>query len=213
MAQTDEVMNSYEVREVIARFEDASKFEDVVEVLEENGIDRAKISIIASHDAVKKKLGHLYHNARELEENGSVPQAIYSDRHDIAEGKAAIIGLPVYIGGAGAGLAVVASGGTLAFAALIAAAGATAGAGIGALFATALGKHHANYLAEQLSLGSLLLWVQVDGDTEEKKVLELLEQGDGVDVHAHSLTRYWGDEDVPLHSFNPDPFLEADPVP
>lgn len=212
MTQADETMNSYEVREVVARFEDAIKFEDVVEVLEENGIDRAKISMIASHDTVKKKLGHLYLDIKELEENGSVPQAIYSDRHDIAEGKAAIIGLPVYIGGAGAGLAVVASGGTLAFAALIAAAGATAGAGIGALFAKALDKHHASFLEEQLFAGGLLLWVQVSSDAEEKKVLELFKQGGGLDVHAHTLTRYWGADDVPLHDFNPDPFLEADPT-
>ncbi|NRD89079.1 hypothetical protein C8024_05900 [Sphingopyxis sp. BSNA05] len=116
--------------------------------------------------------------------------------------------MPTYIGGAGAGIAVVATGGTVAFAALIAAAGAAAGAGIGGLIAHAIGKHHADYMEKQLIDGGLLLWVRVKDDSQEAEIIELLNSLGGEDVHAHSITRYWGTNDVPLHDFDPDPFLE-----
>ena len=85
-----------------------------------------------------------------------MPQPIYSDRHDLANEKALAVGVPVYIGGIGAGLAIVASGGTLAFAALITAAGAAVGAGIGGMLAHSTGTHHAKDLEEQLKMGALL---------------------------------------------------------
>jgi len=212
MSTSGDTIQPYKVREVVARFEDATKFEDAVEAVERAGIDRSRISMMASHDAVEKKLGHLYIKSSELEEDGTVPQAIFASRHDLAEGKAAAIGVPAYIGGAGAGLAVVASGGTLAFAALIAAAGGAAGAGIGSLLAHALSKHHADVLEQQLALGGLLVWVEVENKEEEEKILDVLKKAGGEDIHAHSITRYWGDQDVPLHDFNPDPFLEREPL-
>ncbi|NRD89071.1 hypothetical protein C8024_05845 [Sphingopyxis sp. BSNA05] len=208
MTQPDETTETYDVREVVSRFTNADQFENAVDALQEQGVDRADISMIASHDAVKKKLGHLYNSSGDLEDERSVPQNLFASRHDVTEGRAAVIGLPTYIGGIAAGLAVVASGGTLGFAALIAAAGAATGAGVGGLFAHAIGDHHAKYMEEQLAAGGLLLWARVQNDNQEKEILQLLEKMGGEDVHAHSITRYWGNDDVPLHDFNPDPFLE-----
>ncbi|WP_346900441.1 hypothetical protein [uncultured Roseibium sp.] len=203
--------DTYTVRELVARFDDAQDFEDAVEKVEMAGIDRADISMIASHDAIVEKLGHIYRNVRDLEDDARVPQTVNFDRHELAEGKAAAFGLPVYIGGAGAGLAVAASGGTLAVAAVLAAAGAAAGAGIGAIFARTIEKHHADALERHLAEGGLLVWVRLRDENREAEIEKLLKECGGQDVHGHSLERRWGTDDVPLHDFNPDPFLEKGP--
>lgn len=205
-----DLISTYEVREVVAEFHDVDAFEDAVERVERAGIDRSAINMIASHDAVERKLDNHYEPMREIEEDGRVPQTIYADRHEIAEGKAIAVGLPVYVCGAGAGLAVVATGGTLAVAALIAAAGAAAGAGIGSLVARAIGRGHAEKMEDQLRKGTLLLWVHVR-DAEEARVIDILKEAGGENVHAHTLTRYHAYDDIPFHDFNPDPFLEHDP--
>lgn len=211
MASTDDSPYQYEVREVVGTFENALSFEDAIEELEVSGMDRADISMLASQKSVEEKLGHLYHKTSELGDEGRVPQAIFASHHEIAEGKAAIVGIPAYIGGSGAGIAIVASGGTLAIAALVAAAGAAAGAGIGALFAHAVGEHHAQTLREHLTAGGLLLWVRVHNDAQEESAIAVLTRSGGKSVHAHSITRHWSEADIPLHDFNPDPLLERRP--
>ncbi len=199
---------NYTIREVVARFDDPDLFEDAVEALEEAGVDRADISMLGSRKTVEEKLGHRFLRTAELEDDSAIPQTIFASRHEVAEGKAAAMGLPAYIGGAGAGMAVVASGGTLAIAAMVAAAGAAIGAGFGALIADAIGHRHAALIEEQLSAGGLLLWVKVKDDDQEQKVISVLMDAGGKDVHAHDITRSWSEEDVPLHDFNPDPWLE-----
>lgn len=198
----------YTVREVAARFDDPDLFEDAVETLEVAGVDRADISMLGSRKAVEKKLGHRFRRTADLEDDSAIPQTIFANRHEIAEGKAAAIGLPVYIGGASAGLAVVASGGTLAIAALVAAAGAAAGAGFGALIADAIGHSYAARIEQQLASGGLLLWIKVRDHDQEQKIVAMLADAGGKDIHAHDITRLWSEEDIPLHDFNPDPWLE-----
>ncbi len=100
------------------------------------------------------------------------------------------LGIPAYIGGAGAGLAVVASGGTIAFAALAAAACASAGAGVGTLLRGFIGCHHARYLEEQLSLGHLVISVEVDKPEHEKATLNILKGAGAHATLAHTVTRY-----------------------
>ncbi|TNE34396.1 MAG: hypothetical protein EP348_11000 [Alphaproteobacteria bacterium] len=202
---------AHEVREVVARFDSAEAFETAIEAVEEAGIDRAAINMMASSDAVEKKLGHLYRSTADYENEEKTPEAVYTTRYEMAEGKAAAVGIPMYIGGAAGGAAVVASGGTLAIAALIAAAGAAAGAGFGALVARSLSKTHADRLEEQLKHGGLLLWVAVEEGSQEQRVIDILQKAGGMDAHGHTMTRYWGTENVPLHDFNPDPFLESKP--
>tara|TARA_R110002096_G_scaffold409359_1_gene608715 strand:+ start:32 stop:658 length:627 start_codon:yes stop_codon:yes gene_type:complete len=208
MSTPDKDNETYKVREVVGRFDDTTLFEDAVESVEKSGTDRAAINMMASHDTVQTKLGHRYESIAELKDTQNIPRKIFADRHERAESRAAAVGIPMYIGGAGAGMAIVASGGTLAFAALIAAAGAAAGAGIGSLAALAISKQQADSLSDHLSSGGLLLWVEVRDEEHEKEIISILEKAGGQDVQAVSITRNWGTDDVPLHDFNPDPFLK-----
>lgn len=210
MAGSLSLQDHFKVREAVGVFRDSETFERSVETLEEAGFDRAAISMLASKAAVNEKLGHLFEETSEISEHRAVSQAIFASRHDVAEGKAAAIGIPAYIGGIGAGVAIVASGGTLGIAGLVAAAGAAAGAGIGALFAHAVGEHHAEAIKKHLASGGLILTVRVHDEPQEARAMELLGRSGAHSVHAHTVIKDWGENDIPLHDFNPDPLLEAE---
>ena len=202
MSVSDDAIHTYEVREVVASFHDADMFEAAVQALQDRKIKRDAINMMASHDAVRKKLNQHFKETMDVSQADDLPQPIYEDRHEIEADKRLAVGMPVYVGGAGAGLAVVATGGTLAFAALIAAAGAAVGAGIGALIAHAIGEHHANLLAKQLKKGALLVLVEVT-DEQEEMVVDILENAGGEDVTAHTLTRYEIFDRTALPVFDP----------
>ena len=203
MNTDSDTMQPYEIRQVIASFHDAEKFENATDVVEKAGISRSAISLMASHDAIKSKFGHRFVTTGDAFDDKMIPQVILSDRKDVKSERAFALQMPVYIGGAGAGMAILATGGTLAFAAAIAAATAAAGAGIGALFSRAVAKHHGDFLEKQLKMGSLLLTVDLRDVDQEKRVIELLTNAGGEDVHAITITRYWDPQRLALSYFNP----------
>jgi hypothetical protein len=203
MSAMNDDVSTYEVREVVAHFTHAGHFEDAVADLEAARVRRDNINMMASHNTIREKMAHRFRLAREPTEDMLAPHRIYEDRNEIALDKTLAARAPVYIGGAGAGLAIVASGGTLAVAALVAAAGAVAGAGIGSLMSRAIGRHHAESLERQLALGDLLVWVEVNDKDEEALVLDILRRNGGKDVLAHSLTRYSVVDDRPIDYRDP----------
>lgn len=198
--------DSYEVREVLGYFENAEAFEDAIERLLQSGINRDAIHLMASHDAVHEKLQHVFGAAKEELEDEKLPEPIYEDRKSLKTEKAMALGMPAYIGGAGAGLAVVASGGTIAFAALAAAACASAGAGVGGLLRGYIGRHHAKYLEQQLSFGHLVVSVELDRKDREPAVIEILNEAGAHSTSAHTVTRYRYFDEHPLEFFDPYSF-------
>lgn len=201
MTKTDSELGYYEVREVIARFDNLTQFESAVELLEDSGISSDTIHMMASHDAVRKGLGHRFDQTSRIDYESSAPQTIYEDKHDVANEKALAVGVPVYIGCVVSGIAVVATGGTLAFAALAGAAGAAVGGGLGGLIARVIGKKHAEFLQVELAKGALLVMVEVK-DADEARVTALLQGSGGKDVKGHTLTRYAAFDDTDLQRFS-----------
>lgn len=203
MTHSDMKPVEYEVREVLGYFHDADAFESAVAAVEEAGIRRDAINLMASHDALQEKLRHHFTAVDEISETETLPQPIFWDRHEIDADKRIAVGLPVYIGGLGAGLAVAATGGTLAFAALLGAAGGAAGAGIGRLIARHIGRHHAEYLEDQLTKGALVATVEVSDEMQENRVSRIMESFGADKVRAHTITRYdWFDHSS-LQDFDP----------
>ena len=203
MARMDDTIRSYEVREVVATFHDAGRFERAVEQLESAGIRREAINMIASHDAVKRKLGTHFAEADDIGHDDSIPQPIFEDRREVRQDERLAVGIPAYIGAAAGGIAVIATGGTIAFAALIAAAAGAVGAGIGGLIAHAIGEHHAHHLERELAKGGLVVTAEVDGEDEEDRAVAILRETGGEGAHAHSLTRYEVFDRQPLPMFDP----------
>jgi hypothetical protein len=160
------------------------------------------------HEAVVKSLNHRFETIQCMEDDPRVPQAAFIAKSDFAAGKAAVIGIPLYIGASVGSLAVVASGGALALAIAAAVAGGLTGGGIGGLAAHAIGRNHAEALERHVAGGGLLLWVRVSDSAREDEAIGVLTASGGEHVHAHAIRRTWGAKDVPLHDWQPDPFLE-----
>ncbi|MGH6922112.1 MAG: hypothetical protein ACREJ0_30960 [Geminicoccaceae bacterium] len=172
------------VTEAVAVFHDVSTLDAAVEELRKAGFKRGDISLLASEEAVEKKLGHRYERVEELEDAPDVPRVAYRTRSSLGDTENVIVGSLTYLP------AVLAAGTVVASAGIVAAAitgTAIAGALIGTVLARWLDEHHANYLSEQLEHGGLLLWVRTHNKEQEDAALRILLDHSGADVHLHQL--------------------------
>jgi hypothetical protein len=199
---------TYTVREVVAVFHDGAKMEAAIDKLMNAGVTREQINVMASQNAVVEKLNHRFEPIDQMEDDPRIPQGVLVAKGDRVAAEAAVFGVPLYIGATVAGLAVVASGGALALAIAAAAAGGLAGGGLGGIAAHLIGNHHAKAIEEHVKAGGLLLWVRIDDRSQEAAAIDLMKATGAEHVHAHDITRTWDENDVPLHDFQPDPFLE-----
>jgi hypothetical protein len=166
------------IREVVAVFDDTAALDAAVYALELRGFDRAAFALLASEEAVSRKLGHRYQQVKELEDDSEVPRATFFSRVSRLEAEylpapaLATIGFLV-LAGIGTGLpALIAAGG---------------GALIGAALGRVIHQRHAMRVEEQLARGGLLLWVNVRDAREEATALEILRTHSAHDVHAHEI--------------------------
>ena len=179
---------AYVVRESVAVFSSEDALQAAIDDLQMSGFDRAELSLLASEATVTDKLGHRYRKVAELEDNREVPTAAYVSTEARGGAEGAVIGALIYVG-AGVLLGPVAlAGGSVAAITAAALAGGTVGGGLGAYLASLIGERHADYIAEQLAHGGLVLWVRVWDADREAKALEILKRQSGQDVHVHEIT-------------------------
>lgn len=197
----------FKVREVVAVFQDAAKFEAAVDALETAGFVQTNISIMADSKAVADKLGHRFEPIDDMEDDPRVPRRTFVGRADRAVEESAAIGLPLYIGAMVGSAAVVASGGAVAMALLAAAAGGAIGGGLGGILARGIGKSEADRLEDNIRDGGILLWVAVSDADAQNVATDVLGKHGGTDVHVHEIAPDWGEPDIPFEHWNPDPFL------
>jgi hypothetical protein len=172
------------VTEAVAVFDDVRALDAAVEALRRAGFRKSDISLLATEDAVEKKLGHRYERVEELEDDPNAPRTAYRTRASVGDSEDMIVGSLTYLP------TVVAAGTVVASAGVVAAAvtgTAIAGALIGTVLARWLDQHHALRLQEQLDRGGLLLWVRVPDDDAEQRALEILRRHSAHDVHTHRL--------------------------
>jgi hypothetical protein len=198
---------SYSAREAVGVFGNSDALEAAVDALEVGGFDRATISVLATDETVKERVGRLYRNVAEIEDDSRVPQGAFASTDSRVEGEAAAVGVPFYIGGcAGAGTAA-AFGGTLATTIAATIAGGAIGAGLGAVLAVTIGRRYAQRVLEQLGQGGMVLWVSLRDNNAERRALQILTEGGARDVHVHEIQRQWTLKDRPLSEAQFDPFL------
>lgn len=172
------------VTEAVAVFHDVPSLDAAVEDLRKAGFKRSDISLLASEEAVEKKLGHRYEKVEELEDEPDAPRVTYRTPAALGESEDVLIGSLTYLP------AVVAAGTVVASAGIVAAAvtgTALAGALIGTVLARWIDKQHAEHLQEQLDRGGLLLWVRTPDQAAERRALEILTRHSAHDVHIHEL--------------------------
>jgi hypothetical protein len=172
------------VTEAVAVFHDVSDLDAAVEELRAAGFDRDDISLLATEQAVNRKLGHRYERVEELEDDPAAPRVAYRTRTSLGESEDRLIGSLTYLP------AVVAAGTVVASAGVVAAAvtgTAIAGALIGTVLSHWLDKSHAEHLQEQLDRGGLLLWVRTPDPETQQRALAILTRHSAHDVHIHRL--------------------------
>lgn len=175
------------IREAVGVFKDAGKMEDAVEELEESGFDRAEISLLASDDTVRQKLGHRFYDAKSLEDDPAVPRKAFVSTAAIGDAEGALIGGLMYAGALAAAGVTVASGG--AFGALLAAAvaGGASGGLIGGVLASLVGENQARQIEDEIRHGGLLVWVRTPTEDDEKRAVEVFRRNGAADVHVHTI--------------------------
>ena len=195
-------------REASAIFHTAAALQAAVDGLLSSGFTREDLSVLGSEKALRDKFGANIPDAEALADDPSTPRATYVSSDSRNEGLAALAGIPVYVGGAGAA-AVAAMGG----AAVIATAGAALGVGalagaLGLYAARKLETRHADQIDKHLKNGGLVLWVRADDKESEVKALDVLRAKGAEDLRMHTVTLPSGVDAVPFHDAQPDPFLK-----
>lgn len=175
------------IREAVGVFHESRSFEAAIDELLMAGFDRSLLSLMATAETVERKLGHLYERAEDLADDPLVPRtAFIGHRSRTVLRDAAAAGL-AYVGAVAAAGAVVASGGTFAFAIAAAAAAGGAGGAVGLLFGNVLQSRNAHHLAAQLDHGGILLWVRTVAPNWEEKAVAILNRHGATGVHIHDL--------------------------
>jgi len=196
----------YRSRETVGVFSDEETLETAVDELNVAGFRDAAISVLATGET-KGGLSRIFRNVTEIEDSAEARQTEFVSSDSRVEGTAALIGVPLYIGGAAGVWAVSAAGGSLAFALASAAALGGIGAGLGAILALALHTRHAQRIREQLKLGGLVLWVSTPTAESERRAAEILRNVGARDVHVHEVQREWSSGSMPLTHGPYDPFV------
>lgn len=192
----------YEEREAVAIFDDETSLNAAVDELMRAGIREEDLSLLADVKTLPPE------GASGLEDRDFVVHADYVSPDSRTEGMAALVGVPLYVAGAGVA-AVVATGGAalIPTIAVVAGSGLAAGA-VGLVLARVFGHQHAKRVQQQIAKGGLLLWVRVLDDTRDAPVLDILRNSGGRDVHLHVVRRSWSAADIPMHEAQPDPLLK-----
>jgi len=194
---------TYHERESVAIFGDEASLNAAVDALIQAGWEQDDMSLLGHAD----KVGEMQARAAELADRNDVPRAPYVSPDSKVEGVAASVAGPAVLAGLGV-TAIVTTGGlallpTIAFTA----GSATVAGGIGLLFARAFGRKHAQHVQDQILNGGLLLWVRAKDPASDEKLLSILRDKGGRNVHMHTASRSWGVDDVPFHDVQPDPLL------
>lgn len=174
-------------REAVGVFHDPEDMQAAIDELLTTGFERSDINLIAGEEAVREKLGHMYTQIKETEDDPNVPRIAYAGAETRGGAEGGLIGGLFYVGAVAAAGAILATGGTAGFAVAAAAAGGLGGTAVGALLASVLEAHHAPNIEKQLDRGGLVVWVKTSDTEHEARALEILRRHNAEDVHVHNL--------------------------
>lgn len=176
-----------EVREAVGVLDDAQELERTVEDLLTEGFTQSDISILASEETARRKLGRIYEDTRSAEDDPDAPRIEYVDPESRMEGRGALAGILGYVGAVTAGGITFATGGA---AGPIIAAGLLGGgalASLGAVLGRMIDRRLAASLEEQVRHGGIVVWTRVADAEREKAAVRVLRRHGARDVHVHTV--------------------------
>jgi hypothetical protein len=175
------------LREAVGIFNSPQDVEHVVRDLMTVGFDRADISILATEETVRDKLGRYYQDTHAAADDPRAPRQSWAEPESRAVGQTALTGVLGYIGAVTAGGVAFATGGA---AALVIAAGVIGGGvsgGIGFGLGRLIDDEVADSLETQLEHGGIVVWVKVEDEDEASTAGAVLTRHAAQDVHVHDI--------------------------
>lgn len=190
----EDVVADRTIREIVGVFHDAAGLRKAADELMVTGFDRSELSMLGSRKAVEQKLGGTSQGAANLEDNPRVPMQAYIGPDALVEAKAAIVGVPAFIGACAAAAPAIAQGASPTGVIIWAVIGAVVGLIVGAICAKVMGNKTSAYLQNQIKSGGILLWVRTATPDKEQKASEIMKGAGAVDVHVHDrpVIEEWG---------------------
>ena len=173
--------------EVVGLFHSAKDIQAAIDELETHGFDRADLSVMASEDAIGEEFKGAYVSIRDLEDRPDVPTIAFISRESMGAPEGAILGAFMYIPAIIGGVAVVASGGSLAAAMAAAAIGTGAGGAVGGILARLVDRKYAQQIEEHMARGGLLLWAAARDKSHEQNAIAIMRRHNAEDAHVHVL--------------------------
>ena len=186
------------VREVVGTVNSREDLDALVDRLTTSGFDRGDISLMASHEAVVRKLRAIYRDPVEVAEAPDLPRRDLVTRDDVSSVSAVVFGTLVSIGSLGAALPIIASGGALAAIVAAALTGGAAATAIGKVIRDRIVKGlDAATLENDLLHGGLVVFVRARDPEREELAMAIMRDCGARNVHVHEvkMKRF---EDAPL---------------
>ena len=191
------------VREVVGVADSREALDSAVEELLLAGVDRSRISLMASREAILDKLHQYYVDPTPLADALELPRREVVTREDTTALTPLLFGTLLAVATLGA-TALVASGGVLAAAlATTVGGGALATTLARLLKRRVLGDADPEALERDLAAGGLVIFVRVWDSAEEAKVEAIL-RAHARNVHIHEVDVAKNLLDTPLGEIRPD---------
>ncbi len=204
------VVQSVTVREVVGTFHNLEMLESMVVALTAAGFDKSEVDLMASREAVLKKLPAIYSDPIHLAEVAELPRRELVTRDEGATVTGVVFGTLIALAALGAAVPVVASGGALAAVIAATAAGGAAGAGIAKILrGSILNGVGAEALERDLRAGGLVVFVRARDASAEERAQHIMRKSGGLNVHVHEIELRKSLDQLPLAQIQPDPWLSA----
>ena len=198
----EEPIETVRVREVVGVLHTHEDLDTVVRGLTSAGFNRADIDLMASRDAILRKLKTMYRKPVEAAEIPGVPRRELVLPDDTVTTSALVFGTLITIGTLGelgAALPILATGGAVASAVGLGIAGGAAATGLAKIVRDRIvHRSEAVNLENELRLGGLVVFVRVRDPEEAEKALTILQECGATDVHVHEVELPKTAADIPL---------------
>jgi hypothetical protein len=211
MGGSSEVLDRRRVREVAGVFHSRQHLNDAIQELLMAGFDRADIDVMGELDAVGRRLGFANVAPEELPDIPQIPRRPVIAPEDLTLTWAMMVGIFAFVGAAVGALIAITSGGSTLSSILVALLGAVLGGGLAAWFmARTARRAEDEAMAAQTAAHGIVLWAQVHSNEQEDEARCILERNGGRAVRVHEIDLTKGEEDIPLASLQPDPWVGSE---
>jgi hypothetical protein len=196
------------VREAVCIVHGREQLEKLIERLMTSGFDRSAINLMASQDAIFRKLGTVYLDPAAAADVPGVPRRKLILPSDQVGLTALVFGTLLSIGTIGAILPILASGGALAAVIVAGVTGGAAGGGLAKVIEDHIvGRSDQVELDNELKRDGLVIFVRVRDFGREAVALAIMRDCAADKVHVHDVEIPKTLDDIPLANMVPDPLL------